>query len=468
VAAEHPTAATDDALARARAIMDRCDHLATFSEEPDRLTRRYGTPALRAAQDAVADWMRAAGMDVRRDAIGNLIGRYAGQDRSAKTLLLGSHLDTVRDAGKYDGPLGILVALAAVERLHERNERLPFEVEIVAFADEEGLCFHTAFLGSHALVGTLDDATLQVTDADGITVADAIRAFGGEPGAVSTSQVDPTNLMGYVETHIEQGPVLDRLDLPVGVVSGIAGQTRARLRLVGAAGHAGTVPMALRRDALCAAADVVLAAESLARQTAGLVATVGQLDVDPGASNVVPGAASLSVDVRHEDDRVRHQAWDQLHASAAEIGASRGIETTWGLVEHTRSVPCDPILADLLAGAIADTGHAIHRLPSGAGHDAVSLAALTPVAMLFVRCAGGISHHRAESVSPDDVAVAIQVQDHLLRLLADDHVGLVRYGSVTERTAGMFQANRSPLSADAEREAAAQAWADDAIERKGS
>ncbi len=407
-------------LRAAARVMERCDLLATYSEEEGRLTRRYGTPALRAAQDEVARWMSEAGMVVRRDSIGNLIGRYDGRAAGARALVLGSHLDTVRDAGRYDGPLGVLVALACVEGLREQGRRLPFAVEVVAFADEEGLRYHTTYLGSEVMAGALDPAVLARRDAEGISLEQAIRAFGGDPTALGSGRVAPEALLGYCEVHIEQGPVLEARGLPVGVVSAIAGQTRAALRLTGQAGHAGTVPMDLRRDALVAAAEVVLAVEDLARHAPGLVATVGQLAVEPGASNVIPGVVSLSLDVRHQEDGARESACDRLRNQAARICAARNVALRWDTVQQTAAAPCDAALGDLLAAAVARSGYPCPRLPSGAGHDAVIMRLLTPVAMLFVRCAGGISHHPAEAVDAHDVAVALQVMNGFLDALASD------------------------------------------------
>jgi allantoate deiminase len=262
----------------ARTVMEWCDILGSYSEEPDRLTRPFASAAMRQANEAVAQWMRDTGMTVQRDAIGNLLGRYEARTPGAKTLLFGSHLDSVRDAGKYDGPLGVMVALACVARLHQRQERLPFAIEVLGFADEEGLRYHSAYLGSRAMTGTFDLEALQLTDANGITLAEAIRAFSGnpDPAALRTPRWHRDDLVGYCEVHIEQGPVLEARDLPVTVVSAIAGQSRITVQFTGEAGHAGTVPMSLRRDALCAAAEFVLAVEALGRSTQGLVATVGQ------------------------------------------------------------------------------------------------------------------------------------------------------------------------------------------------
>jgi len=407
-----------DIEASARTVMERCDILGGYSEEPGILTRRFGTPAMRQVNERVAAWMRDAGMTVRQDNAGNLVGRYEASSEGARTLLLGSHLDTVRDAGKYDGPLGVLTALACVQRLHDRQDRLPFAIEIFAFADEEGLRFHSSYLGSKVVAGTFDPAMLRLADSEGITLAEAMRAFGGNPDILKASKRDGSNLLGYLEVHIEQGPVLEALKLPVGVVSSIAGQSRISVHFSGEAGHAGTVPMALRRDALCAAAEFVLAVEALGRILPGLVATVGQITAQPGASNVIPGLVTLSLDVRHQDDVVREQACRLLQEQASSTGTARGISPGWHTLQQHRTVPCSSRLTQLLAQAIEAAKYPVYSLPSGAGHDAVAMSDLTEIAMLFVRCKGGISHHPAESVAPEDVAAAIEVLEQFLLLLA--------------------------------------------------
>jgi allantoate deiminase len=391
----------------ASAVLERCDALAAFSDDPNRLTRRFATAAWRAAGEAIEGWMREAGMVTRRDAIGNVIGRVEGSGE--RTLVLGSHLDTVVDAGRYDGPLGVLVAIACVERLRDEGREPPFALEIVAFADEEGVRYGTAYLGSATFAGTLDHALLQRTDANGISMAEAIEAIGGDPTALEAARRDPAELLGYTEVHIEQGPVLEDEGVPVGVVTAIAGQTRARATFAGSPGHAGTVPMGRRHDALPAAAEWILAVEELARATDGLVATVGDARIDPGAANVIPGQVILALDVRHADDAVRAAAAGELRARADAIARTRDLRFAWTPMQDNPAVACSPALTDALAEAVGAAGHRVVRLPSGAGHDAVAMAAIAPVAMLFVRCEGGISHHPAESVAPEDVAAAIDV-----------------------------------------------------------
>jgi allantoate deiminase len=416
---DHNASTAAPAAALAAAVLERADRLAACTEDPGRLTRRFATPALAQAGDLVLGWMREAGMRARRDAIGNVIGRWEPPGGApAGTLLMGSHIDTVRDAGRYDGMLGVLVALACVERLREAGGDVPFGIEVLAFADEEGVRYGTAYLGSSVVTGTLDPAALDRPDADGVAMADAIAAFGGDPGGLQGARRDAADLLGYVEVHIEQGPVLEAEDLPVGVVTGIAGQTRAEVAFTGMAGHAGTVPMALRRDALAAAAEWIGAVEARGRAVEGLVATVGELAVEPGTSNVIPARATLSLDVRHLDDAAREAAVADLREAAGALAAARGLELAWTDVQATAAVACAPGLTGGLEAAVAEAGVRVVRLPSGAGHDAAVMSRLCDVAMLFVRCAGGISHNPAESVDAADVAVAIDVAGRLLERLA--------------------------------------------------
>jgi len=395
-------------------VVRRCRELARVSEEEGRLTRWFGGPAMARANALVGRWMGEAGMVVRVDAAGNLVGHLPGSDPEAGTLLLGSHLDTVRDAGAFDGPLGVLAAIECVARLRAEEVSLPFSVDVYGFSDEEGLRFGTAYLGSAAVAGTLGPETLDVADARGVTVREALAAFGPGPDGASRRG---ERLLGYVELHIEQGPVLERRDAPVAVVTAIAGATRAEVGIRGRSGHAGTVPMELRRDAACALAELVLAVEAAGRAEPGMVATVGRLTVEPGAPNVIPGAAAASLDVRHADDAVRTTSVTALRERADALGGARGVEVRWDERLSTPAVAMDARLSDLLAEAVAARGAPDVRLPSAAGHDAVALSVLAPTAMLFVRCAGGVSHHPDESVDPADVAVALDVLDGFLRRL---------------------------------------------------
>ncbi len=404
--------------AAAKTVMERCDRLGNISEDDDALTRPFGSGAMREVEKVVAGWMRDAGMSVRRDPIRNLVGRYEGTGE--KTLILGSHLDTVRDAGKYDGQLGVLVALASVQRLQDRGELLPFAVEVVAFADEEGLRFGTTYLGSSVYAGAFDGKRLELEDPDGVTLRDAVRDFGGNPDALEEGGRGGGDLLGYCEVHIEQGPVLEALDLPVGMVTAINGQSRIQVTFTGEAGHAGTVPIERRKDSLCAAAEFVLEAESVCKKEPGAVATVGEISVSPGASNVIPGEAHLSLDLRHPDDATRGRLRDHLEKRARETATSRGGRHNWQVRQETPAVRMDRRLSGMLGEAVQGSGTTVHELPSGAGHDAAQMSALTSVAMLFVRCKEGVSHNPAESVKEKDVGVVIEVMSRFLDTLAED------------------------------------------------
>ena len=373
-------------MSDARRVLERCAELGRISEESGRLTRRFGTEAMRQANALVGGWMREAGLTVREDEVGNLIGRRG----EGRPFVLGSHLDTVRNAGRYDGPLGVLVALAVLERGYPR-----VPVEVVGFADEEGVRFGTAYLGSAARAGRFDPSWLARVDEDGVALADLV--------AGPAAPTEPP--LGYAEVHIEQGPQLERLGEPLGVVTAIAGQSHAAVMLVGQAGHAGTVPMGSRRDALAGAAEWVLEVER-----AGPVATVGALEVDPGARNVIPGAATMTLDVRDPDDDVRRAAVAALRTRAEEIAARRGLDVRWEDLADVPAVPMDDRLTALL-------GDDLPHLVSGAGHDAGMMATVAPAAMLFVRCGGGISHHPDESVEEADVAAALDALERFLRAL---------------------------------------------------
>ena len=398
--------------------MARCDELAACSEEPERITRPFGSAAMQKAHELVGHWILQAGMRVSRDNIGNVRGHYEGSVPGGPTVLMGSHLDTVRGAGRYDGMLGVLVAIAAVQAQYDAGHRLPFGIDVIAFADEEGMRFGSTYLGSRALAGTFSPADLNLVDAHGISLAQAITDFGGDPSRIADDRWSGGDLLGYIETHIEQGPVLEARLLPVGVVTAITGQNRYGLTLKGEAGHAGTVPMNGRRDALAAAAEIVLAVEAEALSRPGLVATVGKLDVFPGATNVIPGQVDMSLDVRHSDDATRIATCAHILERAQDIGAERNVTVTVKPVAENAAVPCSTRLSQLLSRAVEDAGLEVLHLPSGAGHDGVVISSLTEIGMLFVRCKGGVSHSPAELVTVDDVAVAIDVLDHFLERLA--------------------------------------------------
>ena len=390
-------------------ILERCDALARCSETPDKLTRVYLSSEMRVASELALGWMREAGMTVHTDAIGNVCGRYEGATPGVPALLLGSHLDTVRDAGKYDGMLGVVSAIECVAVLHAQGKRMPFAIEIIGFADEEGVRFGSTLIGSRAVAGTFKPETLDTRDARGVTLREALRDYGLDPTRVREAARRRDHVLAFVELHIEQGPVLESLDLPVGVVTAINGATRFQIEIEGVAGHSGTVPMHLRRDALAAAAECVLAIETRARAEADLVATVGKLEALPGAINVIPGKARFTLDVRAPADTQRRKAASDMTDTLRAICEKRGVELSMTILHENTIAGCAPWLMQQLDAAVARAGIQIHRLPSGAGHDGMAMQALCDIGMLFVRCKAGISHNPAESVTPRDVEVGARV-----------------------------------------------------------
>jgi allantoate deiminase len=395
-------------------IMRRAEALALHSEDGPGLTRAFLTPQHRAAAALITSWMRAAGMAVHMDAIGNVVGRYEGAEPGRPALLLGSHQDSVRHGGAFDGMLGIITPISCIAALHAAGLRLPFAIEVIAFGDEEGLRFHSTLLGSRAIAGTFDPADLQRRDADDMTMDTALRTFGLDPAGIPALARRREDVLGFVELHIEQGPVLEARDLPVGVVTAIAGCTRLAVVVDGMAGHAGTVPMAQRRDALAAAAEAVLAIERRCSAARELVGTVGRLVVAPGAANVIPGRVTFSVDIRAPEDQARLAAVHDIAAAVDEIAVRRKVSLAVETVLDAPGCACAPWLMDRLDAAVAAEGVTPMRLFSGAGHDAMAMARLADVGMLFVRCAGGISHRADESITAEDAGIAARV---LLRFI---------------------------------------------------
>jgi allantoate deiminase len=404
-------------------ILDRCNALARCSDEPGRITRVFCSPAMRHAHRLLIQWMKSAGMTSRVDAAGNLIGTYhpPGCDPERR-LMIGSHLDSVADAGRYDGVLGVMMGIAAVEALRDRNAALPWAIDVIAFSDEEGVRFGMPFIGSRALAGTLDESLLALCDCDGVTMAEALERFGAKPraaDAVGECAIPAGSVVAYLEPHIEQGPLLELVQEPVGVVTAIAGQTRLTLEWVGQGGHAGTVPMAQRYDPLVAACRWTLAVDELGRATKGLVATVGRMEVDPNIPNCLPRRVRASLDVRHSDDEVRMGATQQLLQVAERIAHESKLAFS---VEHDHehaAIAMDAELTERLAGVIAAAGHEPQRLVSGAGHDAGVMAKVAPTAMLFLRSPGGVSHHPDEAVTQGDVAAGLAALVQFVEELGD-------------------------------------------------
>jgi allantoate deiminase len=388
-------------------ILERIETLARITEQADGLTRVYLSPQHAEANRLVGSWMREAGLAVHVDAAGNLVGRREGDRPGLPCLMLGSHLDSVRNAGRYDGMLGVLTAIECVEALGDRP--LPFAIEVVGFGDEEGVRFQATMLGSRAIAGTFDPTLLDLQDAAGVSLRAALAAFGLDPATIGSAARRREDVLAYVEYHIEQGPVLEAEGLPVGVVTAINGQQRFRIQIDGMAGHSGTVPMRLRQDALAAAAECVLAAERIATGVPDAVATVGQLAPSPGATNVIAGRAVFSLDVRSPRDADRAAVAAAILAECRAIAARRRVTIDIVQTHELASCGCAGWLQAQLSAAIAADGHRVVALPSGAGHDAMAMVALTDVAMLFLRCRDGISHHPAESITAEDAATGARV-----------------------------------------------------------
>lgn len=365
----------------------------------------------------IEQWLSAAGAKTHVDAAGNLHGLYAGEEVNAPRLLIGSHLDTVPNAGAYDGILGVVIGVALLESLSLEKRRLPFAIELLGFSEEEGVRFGVPFIGSRALVGRIDEPLLNRKDGSGITIREAIQSFGLSPAEIGRAPLSG-NALGYLEFHIEQGPVLESLERPLGTVEAIAAQIRIKFEFIGRTNHAGTTPMHLRKDALAAAAEWIVAVESTAKSHPGLVATVGQIEARPGAINAIAGAAVVSLDVRHSSDEICEGAAEQLARAAEEIAKRRGLTLKRTELLKQRAVKLDGFLCKQIEDAIRSIGCEPHRMVSGAGHDAMILAEKVPSAMIFLRCPGGISHDPAESVRVDDVAKAMECGLQLLDKLA--------------------------------------------------
>jgi allantoate deiminase len=404
----------------AEELITRCRSIALFSETPLGTTRTFLCEAMRDCHTFLRSWMEQAGMTVTIDGAGNLRGLYSGAAAGAPTVVIGSHLDTVPDAGAFDGVLGVAIGISLVQSLEGR--RLPFALEVVGFSEEEGVRFGIPFIGSKAWLGRLNEDLLGAKDRAGISVAEAIRRFGLEPPTGTSGQVE--RRAGFIEFHIEQGPVLDTLGLPLGLVNAIAGQTRASVTFRGKANHAGTTPMHLRHDALAGAAEWITAVERVARSVPGLVATVGVVEARPGAANVIPGEARVTLDIRHASDVVRDTNTENLLEKAKQTAASRNLSMEYSIGMNQPAVPMDGRLLAIAEEAFVRVGVDPHRMVSGAGHDAMVIGQHMPAAMIFLRSPGGISHHPAESVQPEDVELALRVGSAFLEQMSRQAIQL--------------------------------------------
>ncbi|MGE7764635.1 allantoate amidohydrolase [Peribacillus sp. NPDC096540] len=394
----------------AKRISTRIEELAGCSSTSVGVTRLPFTVESSEAERLVEEWMKAAGMAVRKDGLNNIIGRYKGKDPSAPVLMIGSHLDSVIEAGKYDGILGVISGIEVVQTLRDNGLILDNPIEVVGFCDEEGVRFHSTFLGSKAIAGTFIDEDLERADEKGITIAEALKGIGiADPYAYKNASRTPEELLAYLELHIEQGPVLEKENEPVGVVSGIAGATRFSFEIIGKPGHAGTVPVAIRQDALLGAADLISYSEKIALQNEPLVATVGKLTVSPGASNVIPGLVTGTLDIRDLNVERKQKAIDAILTESERIAESRGLQMKFEQVMEADPVYCNEEMIKLIEESISERSGSAVSLVSGAGHDAMAMADVTNVAMIFVRCKDGLSHHPDEFVTEEDMGAGAEV-----------------------------------------------------------
>lgn len=398
----------------AKQVYQRCDDLAKFSQDQEYMDRRYLTSEHKQANQQVAQWMQQAGMKTWSDEAGNQWGAYCSNQENAKTLVIGSHLDTVPNGGKYDGILGVLLPLSLVQYFFDNQITLPFNLQIVGFGDEEGTRFGATLLGSHAVAGTWQQKWANLTDTQGTSLANAMREFQLDINHVTHAARDKADIDAFVEVHIEQGPVLEAKNLAVGVVSGIAGAKRFAIHLQGQAGHAGTVPMDMRQDALAASAQIILAVEQAAKKW-GVVATVGKLECLSGAVNVISGRTQFSLDIRSENDQLRDQALDDIQQQMDDIAQQRNVVLEIKQTHHADAVLCDKAIQTQLTQAVSGCDIAPLTLSSGAGHDTMAMANICPVGMLFMRCDKGISHHPAEAVKTSDIATTMEVLQRFLR-----------------------------------------------------
>ena len=403
----------DNYLSRAEKVVQRIEELALITEEEGCITRTFGTNPFLEGSKKVFDWMLEAGLLTSIDNIGNVRGKLLSDNPQAKTFVIGSHIDTVVNAGKFDGPLGVLMGLDLMENLIQSKTKLPFHIELIAFSDEEGVRFHTTYLGSKVVAGSFDTATLERKDAKGIALKEVITEMGGNYHLLDEDKI--AEWLGYFEIHIEQGPVLYEKNIPVAVVTAIAGQRRAEITFTGVAGHAGTVPMDMRQDALATAAEFIVETEKYALQHKDkIVATMGKLEVIQSASNVIPGKVVCSLDLRSADVAALSAAYDSIKAICHSAAEKRKVQVNWNLVQQTTPTLCDEALTNTLKESISKSGHPVIQLVSGAGHDGVPISAVSPITMLFVRCFEGISHNPLENAETKDIAAAIEVSDKFL------------------------------------------------------
>lgn len=406
---------------RAEKILQRINALAAITEVPGTITRTLGTSAFIEGSQLVMGWMQEAGLETYIDNIGNVRGRLNSAIPGAKTFVIGSHIDTVMNAGKFDGPLGVLMGLDIIEQVIESKTSLPFNIELIAFSDEEGVRFHTTYLGSKVIAGTFNDELLSAQGILGLTLKQVIEQMGGDVYKLPQDKIEESNWLGYFEIHIEQGPVLYEKNIPVALVTAIAGQKRIEITFSGEAGHAGTVPMNMRNDALCCAAEFILEAERFAKSGNNVVATIGTLQIPHAASNVIPGEVICTLDIRSDNPGSLSACLETVKKTSGQIAQQRNITVQWRVVQETMPVQTDTTLNNLITQSIQQSGHEVVELVSGAGHDAVALATVSPISMLFVRCYKGISHNPKEDVDKKDIAAALEVSGNFIQNLVNHY-----------------------------------------------
>lgn len=417
----HQTIEDEHILAVVEEIVKRCDSLGCVSDCDKGLTRLFCSKSMKDAHRHLSDWFKAIDMDCRLDAVGNLIGTKSSSGVSVETnrpvFMIGSHLDSVIDAGRFDGTLGVLLGLGVAEVLHRSKIELNFDLEVVGFSEEEGIRYTFPFIGSLGMTGGLTFEDLDRKDQDSVSMREALREFGCAIDSVESASYQQRNLAGFMEAHIEQADLLQCDDLSVGVVTSIAGQTRADICFTGEAGHAGTVPHDRRQDALAAAAELILEIEKIGQQTQGLFATVGYIKSHPGLSNVISANAELRLDLRHESDDVRDASYEKIKSAIDSISSARNVKGQIVNVQCTAATQMDSQLTQHILHSIGNTGQNKRTMVSGAGHDAMIMARMTPSCMLFIRCKDGVSHNFGEYVSPEDIDVALRVMvDALVRI----------------------------------------------------
>lgn len=404
---------------RAAKVQQRIDEISLYSDDPRWLSRTFGSKALTECGQKIASWMQESGLDMRIDNIGNVRGKLVSANPEAKTFVIGSHFDTTINAGKYDGILGIIMGLDIIENIRERNISLPFHIEIIAFAEESGIRFHTGYLGSKVISGAFKNKLLVIEDDHGNQLSQVLQSLNYDTGRLKEDAIAKEDWLGYFEIHIEQGPILFEKNIPVGVVNNIIGQKKIEITFTGESGHAGTVPMNLRRDALCAAAKFILAVEKFAsKEKRKILATVGKLEVKGAASNIIPSSVNCSLDLRSEDAQLLSDAYEYLFSICEKYCDKRNIYFEWKLLHETDPVACNKKFRKLLANSISEKNIEVINLDSGPVHDAAIISQIAPVIMLFIKCVKGTERHPLENVSDYDIATALDICDHFLEQLS--------------------------------------------------